>query len=201
MHKKSNLQLFLGSFIFIIAALFGLTFINPNITGHVLVNINRQNLNIMINESQNFLLTADNEEHFTITSFKISGNITGNGRVKIYIDNGRGQRLLVYKNIAKNSAEQKSLPKITGAVTEKIKKENANDEWLVIKPINTLLEKEIFDEVGSDESLVNGQFAEQCMDTCFMKMQISRNIAYRFIFLVEHGNTLKINEIVYRTED
>ena len=158
----------------------------------------------MINESQNFLLTSDNLEPFTITSFKISGNITGNGQAKIYIDSGKGQRVLVYKNIEKK--EKTGLSTITGASTEsdiesnKDKRTDKQDKWLVIKPIKVLLEKEVFDEIGNDEYLMNGAFSWQCIESCFVRMEISRNIAYRLVFLVEEGTILKIDEVVFQTE-
>lgn len=180
---------------------------NPSITGHVPANIYTQNLNLVINESQNFLLTSDNLEPFVITSFKISGNITGNGQVKIYIDTGRGQKILVYDNIVQKKDAQAGLSEITGSITDKSvknvtgKNTGKDDKWLVIKPIKTLLEKEAFDEVSDEEILVKGDFNRQCIETCLIRMEISRKIAYRLIFLVENGTVLKINEIVYQTEE
>ena len=210
MNKKPKIQIF---FVFVLIVVFliaawsaVLIFSNPSITGHVPVNIYTQNLNLVINKSQNFLLTSDNSEPFIITSFKISGNITGDGQVKIYIDTGKGQKILVYDNIQKKDTPT-GLHEITGSITDKSIKNatgkniSNDDKWLVIKPIKTLLEKEVFDEVGNDEILVKGYFNQQCIETCLMKMEISREIAYRLIFLVEDATVLKINKILYQTEE
>ena len=174
----------------------------PTITGYVPAKTYTQNLSLVINKSQNFLLTSDNLEPFTIESFKISGNISGNGQVKIYIDSGKGQRILVYKNIVKKK-DKSGLSAITGQVVGPTESNNVNknDKWLIIKPINILLEKEAFDDINADDYLESGAFNQQCSETCFIKMDMSRNIAYRLIFLVEKGVVLRINEIVYRTEE
>lgn len=211
MNKSPQIQIFVGFVLTIVLLIVAwsavLIFSNPSITGHVPVNIYTQNLNLVINKSQNFLLTSDNSEPFIITSFKISGNITGDGQVKIYIDTGRGQKILVYDNIVQKKDAQAGLHGITGSITDKSIKnatgENTSkdDKWLVIKPIKTLLEKEAFDEVSNEEILVKGDFNRQCIETCLIRMEISRKIAYRLRFLVENGTVLKINEIVYQTEE
>lgn len=215
MNKKLQIKIFFGFVLIIVLLIVAWSavfiFRNPSITGHVPVNIYTQNLNLVINKSQNFLLTSDNSEPFIITSFKISGNIIGDGQVKIYIDTGKGQKFLVYENIAQNIAQKKdtqaSLYGITGGITDKSIKNatgeniSKDDKWLVIKPIKILLEKEAFDEVSNDESLVKGDFNWQCIETCLIRMEISRKIAYRLTFLVESGTVLKINKIAYQTEE
>ena len=211
MNRRLNAEIVLFSLLFI--ALISSLFYKPSITGHVPVKIYTQNLSLVINESQNFLLTSDNTEPFLVASFKISGHIAGNGRVKIYIDSGRGQKLLVYNNIADKEDDKGKLSSITGREddqselssitggaieTPESKSENKNDKWLIIKPIKPLLEKEIFDEIGANEHLANGDFKWQCRDTCFMSMEMSRNLAYRLVFLVEKGTILRIDEILFQ---
>jgi len=199
LENRFKIQIFLVSALFI--GLMGYAFYNPSITGHVSANIYRQNLNLMINESQNFLLTSNELDSFFITSFKISGNITGNGQVKVYIDTGTGQKVLVYENMAgKKEDKNTGLISITGRVIEIVEARGVDEgvKRLVFRPIETLLEKEVFDEVGRDLILVNGAFTEQCIDTCFMHMEISKNISYRIVFLVEKGTVLRINDIVFQ---
>ena len=99
MEVRHKLQITFG--IILLLGIFTFALNKPSITGHVLININRQSLDIVIDESQNFLLSSDSVEPFVITSFKVSGNITGDGQVKVYIDTGRGQRVLVFENIQK----------------------------------------------------------------------------------------------------
>ena len=201
MNSRLNARVVLISLLFI--ALISSLFYKPSITGHVPVKIYTQNLSLVINESQNFLLTSDNTEPFFVASFKISGNIAGNGKVKIYIDSGRGQKLLVYKNTAGEEEDKGklfSITSITGGAIEasETESENKNDKWFIIKPIKPLLEKEVFDEIGANEQLVNGDFKWECRETCFMSMEMSRNLAYRLVFLVEKGTILKIEEILFQ---
>ena len=201
MNKWFKIQILLVFVLLII--MFTLSFNNPTITGNIPANVYTQKLDLVINESSNFLLTSDNLEPFIITSFKISGNVIGNGQAEIYIDTGRGQNILVYKNIVKREDDQLELFELTGQAVENIEGENVNrhDKWLVIKPIKILLKKEDFDLIGNDEYLVNGNFMWQCRDTCLMNMEMYRKVAYRLVFLVEEGTTLKIDEILFQTED
>jgi len=207
MNNKNKILIFLV-FLFI-AGLFGFSFLNPSITGHVSVNINRQNLDLIINESKNFLLTSDNLEPFIITSFKLSGNIAGDGQVKIYIDTGKGQRLLVYDNIFIKKDERGGLSAITGQAIDDTAEEDAErregtnkgDKWLIIKPIRILLEKEVFEEINDDKYLISEEFNDKCKETCLINMEMSRNVAYRLVFLVEKGTILKLNELIYQTLD
>ena len=169
----------------------------PSITGYVSVNINRQILDLEMNESRNFMLTGDNVEPFTISSLKLSGYVEGEGQVKIYIDTGTGQRLLIYDNIEQSVQEGDGLALITSRAIEEIENEE-NPYWLVINPINILLEKEIFDVLEENEFLGKGDFVDACEETCVIGMKMSRDNAYRLVFLVEEGVILKINEIIYQ---
>ena len=118
-----------------------------------------------------------------------------------FLDTGKGQRILVYENIAKKEVGEGGLSAITGKAVGDIERENENDKWLVIKPIKVFLEKEVFDEIAEDEYLIDGTFNSQCKETCSINMEISRDIAYRLVFLVEDGTVLRISEVVYYTLD
>ncbi|MBW2976653.1 hypothetical protein KY347_04365 [Candidatus Woesearchaeota archaeon] len=204
MHKMElghKIQLSFG--ILLISALIVSLFYKPAITGYVPTDINRQKLKLELNESQNFILASNNITPFTVTSFRISGEIIGEGQVKIYIDTGKGQTLLVYENIGKKGEYKKGLVSITSMAAADKKSEGGNKEngLLVITPLKPLLTKEVFDEVGNFSVLVNGVFTDQCIETCFINMEISKEISYRLVFLIEKGTILKVNEIVYQTLD
>ena len=83
MEKRYKIQIFMVLVLFI--SFITYASFKPSITGHVSANVYHQNLDLVINKSQNFLLSSDNLEPFIVSSLKISGNITGNGQVKVYI--------------------------------------------------------------------------------------------------------------------
>ena len=88
---------------------------NPNITGFLSLDFVMQDLNLTLSQSQNYIITSTNPEPFTLTSFKISGEMIGDGRVEIYIDNGQSQQLLVYRNVKQ---KQRGMALITGMFIE-----------------------------------------------------------------------------------
>ena len=210
MDKRFKIQIFVASASILAFLVF--TFNKPSITGHVSANFYRQNLSLEMDHSQNFLLTSDNIEPYFITSLQLSGEILGNGQVKIYIDNGKGQRLLVYENIIRKGTSSGGFSGITAsgglsgisgnAVKEgdNSAKEN-NDKWLIVKPINVLLEKETFNKLDANDKLTSGTFSQKCMESCTISMEISRSVAYRLVFLVEKGAVLKINELSFQTKE
>ncbi|MBW2975230.1 hypothetical protein KY366_05925 [Candidatus Woesearchaeota archaeon] len=192
---------------FLITAIILLFLIEGNgligITGYVSSNVYKQDLNLVINQSQNFILTSVNDDPFTITSLKFSGNILGNGQVKIYIDTGRGQKVLIYENIAGKEEEEKGLLDVTGMATKAIENEETSreDKYLIIRPLKSFLDKEIFDEITNGLALVNGAFIQQCIETCFINMKMSKNTEYRLVFFVEKGTIVEIDEILYQINE
>ena len=191
----------LGIFIAIIS----FSLFNPTITGFVPATILTQNLSISINQSQDFLVTSESQSRFTVTSLKISGNISGNGKVKVFLDNGKGEEVLIYENVEK-SRESKGLVSVTARVIEPNKKEQGQKESLdskalILKPLKNPLRKEEFTDTNDTNNIVNGPFFNQCIETCAMSMKLSKGISYRLVALVEENTTLTIKEIIYQIEE
>ena len=70
----------------------------PEITGYVILSQEKtyeSSLNLKINESMNYTWQVDNPGE--ITSIMATGNIIGNGTVKVYIEKD-GRKYLLYKN-------------------------------------------------------------------------------------------------------
>ena len=174
-----------------------ITLYKPSITGFVPLNVYTQDIELVLTESGNFILSTDAIEPFVISSFRISGEIIGNGQVNIAIDTGRGQKIVVYKNL-KDSSKKGGFTKITGRVMRNIKQETSDSKakWLVIKPIKPLLEREVFEDVN-DTEIKSGVFEDQCIQSCTMSMEMSRDVNYRLVFLVEKGTTLKVNKVTF----
>lgn len=173
---------------------------NPNITGYLSLDFVMQDLDIMVGESQSMIMTSTNPESVTLTSFKISGEILGDGRAEVYLDNGMGQRLLVYRNTGE---KRKAMSVVTGLFIEgekQIENNKAEEKsYLVLSP-GKRIEDMVMAELSEKEEVVAGVFSNECTDTCFIKMELSDQIAYQLIFNIEPETGLKLDSIVYTVE-
>ena len=175
-------------------------FPNQGITGYVSVEIKTQQINLTIANSQSYILTTNIQKDFYLTSFQLSGEVIGDGIVKAYLDNGQGQRILIYSNVIKKTKGLDSITgmdKITGNVvgTNPETQEEVEEDYLVIDYLENIEEE--LGEISEDEELAIGNFKNKCIDTCFIEMLLNDEIGYQLLFYVEEGTILKINEIVY----
>lgn len=188
----------------IFAVIISISFLNPNITGYVSANVFTQNLDININESQDFLLTSDSKNPFIVTSLRVSGNISGDGIVRIYLDTGKGQTALIYEN-TEAKRENNGFVSITGRQIESYEQTEAGEMEegenisLLIRPLKNPLKKE---EIGpNNATTVSGVFANKCIETCSMYMYLSKETTYRLVVLMEEGTKVRIENIVYQIEE
>ncbi|MBW2984966.1 hypothetical protein KY361_07640 [Candidatus Woesearchaeota archaeon] len=168
-------------------------FKNPNITGYVSTDFVMQNLNLTITQSQSFTLTSTSPEPFTLTAFKLTGEVIGDGRVEIYLDNRQGQQLLIYRNL---KTKDKGIGAITGFSVEGEVEEAKKAAYFVISPGEIIQNPEL-QELSEKKETVSGTFENQCSDTCFIRMELSSSTVYDIVFKVESGTSLKINNIFY----
>lgn len=102
----------------LILAVFALKY--PAITGFITgqeAEGNIQQLNLTIEESQNYTWALESyPDNFYLQSIKLSGAITGDGDVKVYIEDEQGNRFLILNDgYAKETGQ---LSQITGRVVE-----------------------------------------------------------------------------------
>lgn len=170
-------------------------FPKPGITGYVSVETKKQKIDLTIANSQSYILTTNSQEPFYITNLKLSGAITGDGIAKAYIAT-KNQKILIYSNVIKKGQGLDAITgmeKITGNV---VGVDSAPEEdYLVIEHLENI-EGEL-GEIAEDETLVKGNFENECVDSCFIEMLLNKDIAYQLLFYVEEGTILNINEIVY----
>lgn len=193
--KKRIHQLeLIGAFILLLAAVVSF-FPNPGITGYVSIETKSQAIDLVIANSQSYILTTNKEESFDLTSIKLSGEVIGKGIAEVYIFN-KDQKILVYSNIVE---KEKGLDTITGMdkITERVVGADSETEgdYLMIEHLENI-ETELR-EMTKDEKIVGGTFKGQCVDSCFITMSLNKDIAYQLLFYVEEGTILKINEIIY----
>ncbi len=170
---------------------------NPSITGYLSTDFVMQDINLTLTRSQNFIIVSTNPKPATLTSFKLSGTIESNGKIEVYLDNNQGQRLLVYRNVKE---KKKGMDVITGffiAGEKQTETEKAEQgSYLTLIPGNIIQETEML-ELSETEETIEGIFTNECADTCFIKMELSNETAYRLIFKIEPGTILKIDNIIY----
>jgi hypothetical protein len=150
----------------------------PNITGYVSSKVYTQVLNLNVDSSQEYFLEQTN---VTISSLMMSGEVNGIGKVKVYIDDDSGNKLLIYSNAMK--AKPNSITALTTA-----------------PGMLTLLEgSKIASEMQKEEgaNIETGKFADACIDTCTLPAIFAVQKKYKLTFLVEPGTSLKITSISY----
>ncbi len=193
-----GIEIFFGIVILIVGVLsffegIGIT----SITGYLSVNSYSQQLNLSIDRSQNYMLSSTNEQAFVLKSFKINGEVIGNGRVNVFLDNGRGQRLLVFENTRIKGGGLSGITGITGGAIGTDTNIGANKgDYIFLKPVD-LNVKVNFAEFGSNEESYSGAFENECEESCYIEFQLGKDISYGLIFLIDKGTILKINELVY----
>ena len=180
----------------------------PTFTGYVSglnLTIYSQNLDLYVDGSQSYTLTtADGTLH--LRSFMIDGEVIGDGRVEILLDNGKGEQYLVYENIEKKPdySGPQMLTGISGGITgHAIAGEETNNEtveektgvWLVVQPKNTVDYE--FLPLSEDEEIISGEFYSVCKETCNMPENLFNSNTYELIFRLEKGTAVNLKEINY----
>ena len=167
------------------------------------LTIYSQNLDVLIDGSQSYTLTtADKTLH--LKSFMLDGEVIGQGRAEILLDNGKGQQFLIYENVQKKpdySGPQfmtgigitgKSISDIEGV-------EEKQGVYLVMQKKNPINYE--FTSLKADEEIVSGEFYSVCKETCNMPEYIFNSHTYELVFRLEKGTAVKLKEIKYILQD
>lgn len=179
----------------------------PTFTGYVSglnLTIYSQNLDMYVDGSQSYTLTtADGSLH--LRSFMIDGEVIGDGRVEILLDNGQGKQYMIYENIQKKPdySGPHMITGISGGITGMAvsgEEENATIEektgvWLVVQPKDSIDYE--FLPLNEDEEIVSGEFYSVCQETCNMPENLFNSHTYELVFRIEKGTAVKLKEINY----
>lgn len=160
---------------------------NPHVTGYLSLDFVMQDLDMTIDQSQKFMISTDSEEEFSLTSLKISGEVIGEGRAEIYLDNEEGQKLMIYRNVKTKSI---GMGAITGYFVN-----GQQDNHIKITQEGTIDEE--MTELTEKEETTNGLFSNECKETCFIKMRMKKGLNYNLLVKVDKGTKVRINEIAY----
>lgn len=178
----------------------------PGIVGFVPVEIKSQPIDLYAAVPSRFVLFSEKEQAFELTSLRLSGEVIGQGRAEIVLDNGLGQELIIYSNV-----KQKQGNMITGmAVTAedgeplpadaKIDTVAADQAWLMITPGEGTLQESPSRELGNDQQTISGKFQHTCLDTCYMNMKMQKGLYYTLKVRLDPGTEVRINELKYMLE-
>ena len=188
--RKVELTLVVG-LILVLALVFSPQSEITSITGFVSSEVNKQRLDLHVQQSQVFTLQSD--EPFVLTQFSISGKVAGNGTAYVYLETA-GTRALIYSNVQKMNAE--FLSHITGLAISDLsgyispgRKKN-----LTIEQGPTLSQ---FIPLGEDETLEFKPFTDVCKQSCILPQHLFNSNTYNLIVLLEPGTTLHITGITY----
>lgn len=193
----------------------------PSLTGYVTglnTTFYMQQLDLTIDSSNSYTLTTTNGT-LHLSSFMLSGEVFGNGRVEILLDNGKGQQYLIYENVLRQK-EFKTRNLITGisaGITGKAVSGAAENEYtpnesgtdaseakentekvgtfLAITP-KKLLHYE-FTPLNEGDEILTGEFYSECAETCEIPRFMFDSDSYELIFRLGAGTSLKIDELKY----
>lgn len=187
-----------------------LFFSRPEVIGYASTNIHSQPLSLVINQSKSYYLESYVPVH--LTSMAISGKIEGKGTASVYLDNERGSRLLVFKNIKKASSK---INQITGSAPSNsvvlpfsgtgVSGLSVTGSALPAKqspPTLMIFEGNLIPDIEplpSGYLAISGVFNHACVESCILQASEFTGDRFKLDFFIEPGTTLEVNELIYTT--
>lgn len=155
----------------------------PTITGYVPTQTHSQNLNIDVGQSQRFTLMAPNGT-LKLSSFSVSGTVTGSGLAKVYLSDGNNN-WLVFTNAKRKTSPMKH---ITGLATSE----------LLLQPGEKLEEATT---IPAGLIAEEGNFENECIETCILDEKLSPIEKIYLDAIVQPGTNLHISEITFTASE
>ena len=193
------------SVVSVVLVLFGIFIINSypqflnlegnRITGFVSSDVLSQDVNVVVEKSQVFTLSAQN--NFYLKSLRLSGSVDGPGAAQIFLRAPSGEQYLIYQNVKKNrkgnliTGYSKQGNKITGYAVK-----DAGSPQFVMEPGEALSQAPRV-ELAEDEMLASGAFYQECAETCFISLPVNPENSYELVFSLDEGTSLSIDQIIY----
>ncbi len=162
------------------------------ITGFVASETHRQPVSITTTTTSAYDLYTTNGTP-RLTHFSVTGKITGNGSVTIYLENGNKQRALIHTNTKPLTSG--SLSAITGALTE-APQNDASDADSGILIIGPPVKRDDTITVPPGHVTQPGTFDDRCTETCVLDPLYSTN-GLILIIILDPDTTLDITSITY----
>ncbi len=172
--------------IIVVIILIGVLFFNdPSITGYVPTTTYSENVDIDVVKSQELYIQSKDGLPMSITSLLLTGEVTGEGLVNVYLKDPREHKLLVFSNKEKKGS---ALETITGMAVHEI-------NVIPGKTINKI------ETVSERYNKIPGKFINQCKETCSLDPKIFVSNQFVLEVIIEPGTTLHILGIKFSLEE
>lgn len=194
-----------------------LTFSKPSITGYIPATYAIKDLEVVVLKNQSYILSSNDTQQLHLKSVLVSGKIIGEGEVKIFIE-ADGERYLIYSNErgtgltaitglaikeTDKGVDVNFVPELEQDILPELEIKETDLYTTEVQAFIELLKKEaaenkkqvIVDFIKNTEGI---SFKDECRETC-MLFGLTNN-QYRFIFEVDLGTILLVDEITYSTE-
>ena len=183
-------EIAIGVTIILVLALIFLPSQNP-ITGFVPTDMSLQNLNIILDKSTAYELTSLSEQPVYLQSFRLSGEVIGNGSVAIYLRPEGGKDYLVYTNIGHRETKDNLITGITGMAAASAAEEEEQTGILIEekRPLANLK--------PTTEPVKFGLFDNECKETCYLPMDEFNQTSFTMSVYLEPGVVVKLDELSY----
>ncbi|MBW2966830.1 hypothetical protein KY342_07035 [Candidatus Woesearchaeota archaeon] len=212
--QKVNLVI---AILFLGGTLAFLAFSRPSITGYVSATYSMKDLEVIVLRDQNYFLNF--EDNAKLKSVFMSGKVVGDGDVNIFLES-QGERYLIFSNEEHDSG----LDSITGFVVKETEDSKTIEADFIPEVEDILPDLDVKDtdlyseemkayiELLKEEREERGkklfidfikktdgyEFNEECIETCALFGLENSN--YKFIFKVDKGTTLFVNNVIYSIE-
>lgn len=144
------------------------------VTGFVSADTVTQSIDIPVTKSTAFELSSSTS--FLLTSFRLSGTVTGSGVVRVMLDDGK-EEYLVYTN----EKEQRVGNLITGSAVQIVP---VGDPVPDAQPTAGMVSQ-------------SGKFYNECKQTCFLKLAFAPGKTYHMRVQLGEGTTVALTQLSY----
>lgn len=162
-----------------------LYFSRGTITANLVVDVHRLPVEIFAEKSQSFIVSLPSFAPFELNSFALSGNVIGNGRAMVYIDDGNGLRYLVYSNEAGASSVLDVDNEFGAAKDDDLQVTKYRELAGSLTPSNNAI-------------VLSGYFRRACSETCHLPEGKFNSGRYELLVFVDEGTTISLNELLYK---
>ena len=194
------LAVVLGSiaFLLIITAFFFAS--GTEIAGLTSLEPHSQSIDLVIGESRTVLLRTIDAGEISLASLSLSGEIKGDGVVKVWLDNTKGEQKLVFRNIMKSGN------RITGITGMAYSSSPTSAPSTIRHDDKTLLAVVVEDPIvvppqafvlTNRQQTYSGSFLGACLESCALEAPNWSSSQFRLRFEMQPGTHVVIKRINY----
>lgn len=161
------------------------------ITGFVSSETHRQEISLVAAQSQKFALSGP--QNAALGSVAASGTVSGDGAAYVYLNNDRGQKLLVYTNVKTKKQNINAITGTSNRITGYAIKDIPNGSLEISEGTST----GTFIPLEAGESATAGAFKDACVETCIVPEDLFKVDKASLEVLVQPGTTMTLTHLTY----